>query len=261
MQKKIINDWEKTIKAQCKKEKDYDLKNLYENATKELALQQSKRDQIITIYLALCSFLIPFALGAEQIGWQWKGMIFITLGIVGGLFAFAVVRYREYKEVYWICCQALTVLMNFEQNELDKTTVQQVFYYCLKKRGKGYIGKTKSGCVRMKTCKYIRKNIFSSETLHFLIIGLMASVIAGLGCGLACGWETPWCILFASGIGVVVLVFLLIVYFTTLMNIYKVLLLEKRAEVEEADLAEKKEECFNRVFSKAWFLHFYYEKD
>ena len=45
---------------------DVDLANLYERAIAELGLQQSKRDQIISLYLAIFSFLIPFALSQES---------------------------------------------------------------------------------------------------------------------------------------------------------------------------------------------------
>lgn len=74
-------------KAELFKNKEYDinlkaessgvdLENLYSLANAELALQQSKRDQIITIYLAMFYFLLPFALSMESIGLQVKGFIF-----------------------------------------------------------------------------------------------------------------------------------------------------------------------------------------
>ena len=122
--------------SKIKEKKDYDLPGIYEHAHSELSLQQSKRDQIITIYLALCSFLIPFALG-DTIKEVWmKGIIFIMVGIVGVLFSYIAVRYREYKEVYWLCCQAITVMLSFKPEELDKSLVQRTFYHCLNKKGK-----------------------------------------------------------------------------------------------------------------------------
>ena len=44
-----------------KDEQNYNLEDIYEHAHSELSLQQSKRDQIITIYLALCSFRSAFS--------------------------------------------------------------------------------------------------------------------------------------------------------------------------------------------------------
>ena len=111
MTNKIFNDWEDKIDdSKLKNEKDYDLGGIYEHAHSELSLQQSKRDQIITIYLALCSFLLPFALGEELISITMKGVLFLVVGLVGMLFSCITVRYREYKEAYWLCCQTLTVL-------------------------------------------------------------------------------------------------------------------------------------------------------
>ena len=46
-----------------KDQRNYNLEDIYEHAHSELSLQQSKRDQIITIYLALCSFLLRLLQG------------------------------------------------------------------------------------------------------------------------------------------------------------------------------------------------------
>lgn len=124
-----LNEWELDVDDSKRKVvKEYNFEKLYEHAHSELSLQQTKRDQIITLYLALCSFFIPFVLGEELIEWHLKGGLFIIVGIVGVLFSFATIRYRVYKEIYWLCCQSITVLQNFKQEELDKLTVQKVFY-------------------------------------------------------------------------------------------------------------------------------------
>ena len=179
-----LNDWEQKIdSSKLKENKDYDLGKIYEQAHSELSLQQSKRDQIITIYLALCSFLLPFALGEEMIPIAMKGLLFIIVGIVGMLFSFITVRYREYKEAYWLCCQTITVLLSFKTEELDKSTVQRAFYHCLRKKGKKYLVE-KKGEKRFRKMLYVKKNLFSSETIHFIIIALMSSFISALGVGL-----------------------------------------------------------------------------
>ena len=66
-----------------KSQNDIDLNQLYERSINELGLQQSKRDQLLTIYLAMFSFLIPFALSIEVISWQVKGFIFLATAVVG----------------------------------------------------------------------------------------------------------------------------------------------------------------------------------
>ena len=251
--KTCVNDWE--LPLDSKKVKDspnYNLDNIYEHAHSELSLQQSKRDQIITIYLALCSFLIPFALGEEIIGYELKGLIFLVVGAVGILFSCITVRYREYKEVYWLCCQTITVLESFKSEELDKSLVQRTFYHCLHKKGKGYL-KEKNGKKILKKFTYARKNIFSSETLHFVIIDLMASFISGLGAALALVSMPKISLALGIVTGIAVFVLLIVLYFRTCIKVYMPL-----EENGKADCAETKNRAFNRVFSKAWFLHFYH---
>ena len=80
MSKNMINEWKQPIDTSKLKEKqNYNLEEIYEHAHSELSLQQSKRDQVMTIYLALASFLLPFALGEEMIAMRLKGAIFIVL--------------------------------------------------------------------------------------------------------------------------------------------------------------------------------------
>lgn len=128
-------------KKKLENNRRYDFVKLFEQCNKELSLQQKKRDQIITLYLAIFSFLIPFALSTEQLPILAKGLTFIAVGIIGVMFSFIVVRYRVYKEVYWLCCSSITCLMNFRQEEINKDIVQSVFYYSLDKKGSAYVVK------------------------------------------------------------------------------------------------------------------------
>ena len=249
------NDWEFPIdNSKIKEKKDYDLNGIYEHAHSELSLQQSKRDQIITIYLALCSLLLPFALGEKIIITEMKGVIFLILGIVGVLFSFITVRYREYKEVYWLCCQSLTVLLSFKTEEMDKALVQRVFYHCLRKKGKGYLVEKRCGIV-MNRRQYVKKNIFSSETLHFAIVNLMCSFISGLGIALVLTCLPVMNIIIALAVGILIFIYLFTVYFGTCLKVYGSLE-ERRREGD----AERRNKAFNKAFSKAWFLHFYYDE-
>ncbi len=254
MSTKIHNEWEKPIDPTKLKEKqDYNLEEIYSHAHSELSLQQSKRDQIMTIYLALASFLLPFALREAMIPMQLKGVIFLVLGAIGVMFSHIAVRYREYKEVYWLCCQAITVLLSFRPEELDKSVVQSTFYHCVKKKGKGYLI-CKNDDVVLNRRLFVKKNVFSSETLYFVIISLMASFIGGLGFSMLFGTWSWLTIVLGVLVGIAVLGWLLSVYFRALMRVYTIL--EERGDVS----AEERDKAFNRVFSKAWFLHFYYDK-
>ncbi len=248
------NDWEYDIDdSKIKDKMDYDLGGIYEHAHSELSLQQSKRDQIITIYLALCSFLLPFALGEEIIVMQMKGMIFLILGIVGVLFSFITIRYRAYKEVYWLCCQTLTVLLSFRPEELGKEVIQRAFYHCLYKKGKDYL-KDKKGARLINKPLYVKKNIFSSETLHFAIIDLMCSFIGGLGIALILLPLGVWSIAIGVLSGLILFLYLLSVYFNTCIKLYGCI------ETRPDDNDEKRRDAaFNKAFEKAWFLHIYYQ--
>lgn len=255
MEKEKLNDWENKIDSDhVKEEKDYDLAGLYKQAHSELSLQQSKRDQIITIYLALCSFLLPFALGEEIISMRIKGVIFAVLGVIGILFSFITIRYREYKEVYWLCCQALTVLQNFKEEKLDKQMVQKVFYHCLRKKGKGYLYE-KNGGWKFNKWLYVRKNTQSAETFYFMIIALMSSFILALGAFLILPKIKYASIIICAGIGLFAWVFLLCAYFQHCIKVYACL--EKKNKDNDQKTRDK---AFNKVFSKAWFLHFYYDE-
>ena len=251
-EKKLL-DWREDIgEGLVKDSQNYNLEDIYEHAHSELSLQQSKRDQIITIYLALCSFLLPFALGESVPTTEWKGVIFLLLGVVGILFSFITVRYREYKEVYWICCQTLTVLQSFKPEKLDKTLIQRTFYYSLHKKGKGFLHETTG---RLMRGEFVKKNLNSSETFHYMIIVLMASFISGLGTAFLC---LRWPIVgIAAGVvmGLAVMAWLMSAYFNTCMKIYKVL------EAPEKGKEKAKDDAFGSAFSKAWFLHMYYDEE
>ena len=248
------NDWETKIDGKYTLRRNYDLNEIYNHAHSELSLQQSKRDQLITVYLALCSFLIPFALGEKLIDWQMKGLIFITVGIVGVLFSMITVRYREYKEIYWLCCQSISLLFNFDVEQMDKCLVQSVFYQSLSKRGKVFL-RSRMGKTVFSPKQYFIKGLFSSETLYFMVLCLMASCMVGLGLALAIMWPVVN-ILIAFCSGIIVFVILLRVYFSVGKKVYGILGMEPT--VENKELRDK---CFNRVFAKAWFLHFCYEEN
>ena len=249
-----MTNWEQAIEpSKFEQNKNMNLDSMYERAHTELSLQQSKRDQIITIYLALCSFLIPFALGEEVISFELKGLIFLVIAIVGILFSLIAVRYREYKEVYWLCCQSITVLQNIKQSEIDKTTIQRVFYHCLYKKGHGYLRKDGKK-EKINVPLFIKKNIFSAETLHFVIIDIMTAFISGLGAALILNVSVTIRVLFGVVIGMIVFLLLIVFYFKTCLKIYMVL------EKDEAKTnQEARDKAFSSIFSKAWFLHMYYD--
>ena len=241
------SSWEIELdKSKVDVDRKYDFDSLFERTHQELSLQQSKRDQIITIYLALCSFIMPFVLGEDYIKTQMKGIIFIVVAIIGVLFSLIAIRYREYKEVYWLCCQSITVLQNFKSEEINKDLIQRTFFHCLHKKGK----KTAS----MSFVQYAKANIFSAETMHFIIIDLMTSFIAALGIIMLL--EDLAKIKIVIGIigALIIFVVQLFYYFYVCRKVYSVIkMINQNQEIK------KREDAFNRVFKKAWFLHMYIE--
>lgn len=222
---------------------DIDLDAVYQHAFSELGLQQTKRDQIITLYLAIASFLIPFALSMEGISLQVKGLIFLVTALVGVMFSLIIIRYRIYKEVYWLCCQSLSVLHGIRKESLNKYLIQKVFYQTLKKKAKGFMVGSKTNMVFSKT-KYVKKNLFSSESLYFFIHILLTTMIFGLSIALIFADTALFKVFIGVLTGIVLFVWLAAKYFTECIQIYAV-------AVKETD------EAFNKAFSKAWFLHFY----
>ena len=268
-----INEWEKELPVEKFNKTDINFDDLYEHAHSELSLQQSKRDQIITIYLAICSFLIPFALGEELIDWNIKGWIFLAAAVVGFLFSGAVIRYREYKEVYWLTCRVIPLLKNYAsspENKISKTIIQQTFYYCIKKKGKKYKC-SRGNKTSASFWKYAWGNKFSAETFHFIVIALITSIIAGVGVGIVSFFnfdfnsDVRWIsILTAILVGVAVLLFLLYYYFNSCSRIYKSVLYDEVNTNDNDDKndikANKRKKAFNKAFGKAMFLHFYVDE-
>lgn len=227
---------------QCPK---HDFNELYNRAHAELSLQQSKRDQIIAVYIAITSFLIPFALSSEALDMTAKGLIFFAVALIGIMFTIITIRYRIYKEIYWLCCETITRLININQARLNKSIVQTMFYRSLLKKGGKYIaknGKWMSG-------KYFSNNIFSSETLHYIILAFMSTILLGLSAYLCFPIVALYRILLSVAVGVVAFVIILALYFTQCQKVYAV-------------LVDGTDNSFNYAFSKAWFLHIYLdEKD
>ena len=220
-----------------------DLPALYEQANAELGLQQTKRDQIITIYLTMFSFLLPFSISMEEINWQAKGFILLAAAIVGVLFACVIIRYRIYKEAYWICCQTITTMMGVEKSKLTEEKVQAIYYYVMKEKNGKYVqGKGENR--RFKKWEFAMKNLMSAETLHYLIHSFITATLTGLSVGLISGQPLVIAIHWGAAAFVVMLLWLMWMYFKELIDLYAVLVDGLKAS-------------FKRIFDKAWFLHLF----
>lgn len=226
-----------------------DLNKLYELACKELALQQTKRDAIINLYLVIFSFLVPFIFSLKDVSPLIKGLVLSSIGFIGIIFSIIAVRYRVYKEAYWITCATITQLGNLKPDMLTKANIQSLFYRCLEKKWKNNIVDTGNGNCRFNRWKIFTGNIFSAETLYFMILVLITVITLSLGCFISLNQ-------ISGNLAVALIVSVLIalkmfwwqlwMYYHNLEKIYAV-------------LVDGKESSFNYAFSKAWFLHFYKE--
>lgn len=202
-------------------------------------MQQTKRDHIITLYLSIFSLLIPFALSLDKLSVMNKGLIFIAVGIIGVIFNVIAIRYRIYKEIYWLTCETITCMMNIEEDKCNKEIVQTLFYRSLEKKGKNFFVNKK-----WSTFTYFKKNIFSSETLHYSVLDLLASVLVGLGTALTVPLANLYKIIIAVCVALVLFIALMVLYFYHCNGVYAV-------------LRDNSDSSFNKVFDKAWFLHLY----
>ena len=91
--------------------------------------------------------------------------------------------------------------------------------------------------------------------MYFVIISLMCSFICGLGTSLILQSFSKFLhVLVGVAVGLVAFLLLWGLYFGTCIKIYRCL------EVRNSEDDEKRRNAdFNKVFSKAWFLHFYYD--
>ncbi|MFF2889380.1 hypothetical protein [Paenibacillus sp. NPDC057967] len=230
---------EETIDA----EKDYHLEQAYSLCVNELGLQQTKRDQIIAFYIAIISFVIP-AIIDLSLSTFIKGLSFLALFILGIMLAWVVVRYRVYKEVYWITSRVIKQLYNFEKEAINKELVQHMFYRNLKMSMDSVFVYRKNK--KVSGWGSYRKNLYSSETILFHILVLISSVVLGIGVYMLL-FDFP----VVREIVALVLALMNLLYFTR--HYYKQLTKIYDAVFNDDD----DDKSFNAVFSKAWFLHFH----
>ena len=233
---------------------DVNLEELYGLAVAELTLQQTKRDQIIASYLTVLSVATTVAMTSENITAPVQGGFFLAAGIIGILLALIIIRYRVYKEAYWLCCQSISVLFGYKKESLKKELVQNIYKATMLKKGKDFTEKVRkgkdAGQVKFSKRKYVQKNKFSAETIYLFIQALICSTVTTLGVSyLLLGVLAPWLQWGISiVVGVVVLVLLVREYFEKCIEVYQWMI-----DGEDAS--------FNRTFKKAWFLHFYHDTD
>jgi len=258
----------KITEADMEKASDLHLYETYGMCNSEITLQQSKRDQTIAFYMTLLGIASTTAAAVEKIGLLNLSFIFLALGILGSLLSAVIIRYRIYKEVYWVTSRTLCQLFSIDRAKVDKTLVQTLFYRNLKKNKPSVIVMKKDennqDTDEEDRWKTIKKVAFSSETILFFVQAMFSSFSLGMFFGLhiyylylnkwtqAGEWPVIVFGLVGSVTGLIMLVWLCRRYLSHLKGVYAVFSEEGNKERDEA---------FNKTFQKAWFLHFFVETE
>ena len=217
-----------------------DLNNSYGQTVSELGLQQSKRDQIIAFYLTILGFVIPNVIDMK-VGEFGKAIAFFAMYGIGAIFCHVILRYRVYKEVYWIACRVIAQLCNIHEKSINKDVIYTLFFNCLRKNRNTIVVKNKKG--KNSVLKSWKRQLNSAETLLYETLVMFSSFVGLIG---------TW-YMFQISIVVAVLSAICIVYMLFLMN-YKY----TRRLMDLYVCVDTEQQCdLEKTFSKAWMLHCY----
>jgi hypothetical protein len=153
-------------------------------------------------------------------------------------------RYRIYKEVYWITCRTITQLFQYKENEIKKELIQSLYYKNLLRNSNTVLvlQDTVEGN-KVNRSKTFRKIQNSAETILYNVMVLMFSLVLWIAVYMLIPFE-GYGFAIATVLVLANLIFWSRYYYKHLTKIYDVVI-------------TKHDASFNAVFSKAWFLHMY----
>lgn len=228
------------------------LKEIYSVTYDELTSQQSKRDTVFGVFITLFTFAVPLSF-ANNLNLFQRSFLFLALGIIGILFSFIIVRYREYKESYWLACRTLTIMETAKR--FDKKLLQSAFLYCMQKAATSFYKDRNAKDKEISLKKFIKKTLWSAETIYMLIISLISSALIGIFVGCLffnfyseTSFGMPVSIVIGFMTALIILIILMFVYIRAIYKIY--IAVDKKYEGRGKD-------GFNRAFGRAWTLHSY----
>jgi len=230
-----MNNKSYNYKQFISKNKNLNLEKTHELCVKELVSQQTKRDHVIGFYIAVLGIVIPGIMHLE-IPLELKSIAFFVLFSIGFLFSLVVIRYRYYKGIYWVTCEVLLKLYNFNQNEINSKMIKSLFHDSLSRYSKNILRFKKQ---KVNYFLSIVKSFKSAETILFEILVFITSAVLSLGVLLAFN-SFNYVIILSIFSGLFSFVFCNVLYFITIFNLYDM----------RNDKVEKK-------FEGAWFLHFF----
>ena len=241
------------------------LDSMYGQCNAELSLQQSKRDQIIALYITVAGFLIPTVMNLN-LGAFSTAAAFLLMFFVGIMLCRVIVRYRVYKEVYWITSRTISELFRIPNSVITKDLVQKIYADNLRKDRASILVvypfaekcvasylvdgekqtvdfdkaiNKKASRKRMynsaETCLYMLMALMSAATL-FLAVYSIASFYITLPYG------TLLSVLLSLAGGAVAFQYAMRIYIRSLSELFRYCF-------------DKEEASFNAAYAKAWFLH------
>ncbi len=224
--------------------KDLSLRDMHAQCIQELTLQQSKRDQLIAFYLTITG-LVSTYLFSSDVDFAIRTAIFASLFIIGFIWSVVIIRYRVYKDIYWACAKTISTLFTANRSKIDKSLVQHTFYKVLEKSYKD-VAKNKSNPLEADLIQYTIDNITSAEYLMFLTLVLLSSFSGA-------AFLLSIFSLLKLGFINYILVFLILSAYIVLQTVsYNKAVLSVFKVV-----VNKKNKTFNKIFKKAWLLHFF----
>lgn len=227
--------------------KEIDLQEIHAECVEELSLQQSKRDQLIAFYLTITG-LVSAYLFSSDINPVVRILIFFVLFVLGCIWTAITIRYKVYKEIYWMSCKTISSLFSVDREKIDKPYVQHIFYTVIKKCYKSVPKEEDTN--KPHLFKFIIKNLSSAEYLMFLTIALLTAVSGAGGLFfLFYSLKIPvWGYILSALFSISFIAYQTIMYNKAALSVFDAVIKTKESEIEKA---------FNKAFEKAWFLHFF----
>lgn len=249
-QKRKIILTERIPREQYSDNGSMDLDTSYEQTVAELGLQQSKRDQIIAFYLTILGFVIPSVVSLD-VGNGPKALAFLAMYMVGTIFCHVILRYRIYKEVYWIACRVISQMWNIKPEYRTKRNIYILFYNALDQNKSSIVqyttGRQGETVPKRSFFRSMKRQLNSAETLLYETLAMFSGFVGAIG-----GYYA-FCVSQILGVGI----WVFIVYMFGRIN-YKYVnrLMTLYACIDESD-EDQKVKKMEATFAKAWMLHCY----
>lgn len=221
-----------------------DLATSYEQSVAELGLQQSKRDQIIAFYLTILGFVIPNVISLD-IPVPAKAVAFLSMYAIGFIFCHVILRYRIYKEVYWIACRVISQLYNIKPEGHKRQVLYALFFHALKNNQSTIVQyKETAGSEKVPSkWRSFRRQLNSAETLMFETLVFFSSFVGAIGAWYL--FQLSWALCAVCGLVLILMaIWINYKYTTRLMALYRCI---------DTEL----EDDLKATFDKAWMLHCY----